>query len=121
MILVRFQVDTAILPETSNFHRFLLFCLLSDLNGGMNYDGNHSQSQGERRKPGRNYKLIMDPQLGMGGQKVYRFEGVNPEVCIVIPVLLKLHGLFMTLLILVQNSKRSNFFDLVIYTRIFLF
>ena len=50
----------------------------------MDFEGHQGQGHGDRRKAGagRNYKLVMDPQLSMGPQKVYRFDGVHPEVCI---------------------------------------
>jgi len=33
-----------------------------------------------QEKKRRNYKLIVDPMLRGGGQKLYRFEGLDPTV-----------------------------------------
>lgn len=50
----------------------LLFAGYNGISGGANGD-----DRGNRR---RNYKLIADPMLKSGPQKIYRFDGHNPGV-----------------------------------------
>lgn len=57
------------------------YFVFSDLNG-------LSKNMMMDDKKRRNYKLVADPMLRGGGQKIYRFEGVDPAVRLDIHVML---------------------------------
>ena len=57
-------------------------CFVSDLTGDDDEDETgRSNSTVDRNKKKESWKLLADPMLGQGPQKVYRVEGVNPQVC----------------------------------------
>lgn len=56
---------------------FSVACCVSGLNGMARSGGDASV---DRRK--RNYKLVLDPTLKPGSQKVYRFDGSLPGVIV---------------------------------------
>ena len=59
------------------FDAHLSILLLADLNGTTR-PGGSGEAPGHR-KP-RNYKLIVDPGLKQGPNKIYRFDGLSPGV-----------------------------------------
>lgn len=42
-------------------------------------NGMGSRQDPQQKKP-HNYKLIIDPMIHRGGQKIYRFDGIDPAV-----------------------------------------
>lgn len=48
----------------------LLFSGLNGMKAGMDGD----------KKQRRNYKLLVDPMIRGGSQKIYRFDGIDPTV-----------------------------------------
>jgi hypothetical protein len=49
------------------------FGLFSDSNG-------MGAKQDAQQKRPHNYKLVIDPMIHRGGQKIYRFDGIDPAV-----------------------------------------
>ena len=49
---------------------YLLFSGLNGMKAGMDGD----------KKQRRNYKLLVDPMIRGGSQKIYRFDGIDPTV-----------------------------------------
>ena len=67
-------------PDCLYFDVIVIFsvtCCVSGLNGVARSGGDASV---DRRK--RNYKLVLDPTLKPGSQKVYRFDGSLPGVMV---------------------------------------
>lgn len=51
----------------------MLYLSVSGMNGG--------DPHGKNTKSKRNYKLLIDPAIKKGHQKIYRFDGTFPGVC----------------------------------------
>ena len=60
--------------ETFSYLKILLY---TAVNGVLNSFGR--PDEGDER---RNYKLLIDPAIKKGHQKIYRFDGVFPGVCL---------------------------------------
>ena len=56
--------------------------MFSEYNGGGDghMDSRHHPHHGHDERKRRNYKLLVDPTIEPGAQKLYRFDGVAPSV-----------------------------------------